>query len=55
MVIGEEDGSDSQRRPGQRRQQRLAVAGWGRRRRGEEWAWSRLGTLGLDALGEVSV
>jgi len=33
-----------QRRPGQRRQQRLAVAGVGGvGGEGEEWAWSRLG------------
>jgi len=31
-----------QRRPGQRRQQRLAVAGWAASAAGVEWAWSRL-------------
>jgi len=46
MVIGEEDGSDSfQRRPGQRRQQRLAVAGWA--------ASAARGEEGVVALGDV--
>jgi len=30
-----------QRRPGQRRQQRLAVAGWAASAAGRKWAWSR--------------
>jgi len=56
MVIGEEDGSDSfSDDQGSDDSSGWRLRGGRRRRRGGEWAWSRLGTLGLDALGEGSV
>jgi len=51
MVIGEEDGSDSfSDDRGSDDSSGWRLRGWAASAaRGEEWAWSRLGTLGLDA------
>jgi len=56
MVIGE-DGSDSfSDDRGSDDSSGWRLRGWAASAaRGREWAWSRLGTLGLDALGEGSV